>query len=295
MKARLMVDLTDIPSYSGPKAFVTGWPITHSRSPMIHGHWLNQHGLAGSYSKIACAPEEFEKFITTLEENGFVGGNVTMPHKEGAFACVEKATETAKRMKAVNTVWMKDGVLHGDNTDGYGFAANLDQFMPDWDNSDRLKRPCLVLGAGGAARAVVDALFQRGFSKIILANRTVERAETLLEDIAPTGQAIPLDQVSNFASEVGVIINTTSIGMEDGAVPMDLDAVSPTTLVSDIVYTPIMTPLLKAAAQRNLPHVDGLGMLLHQAVPGFVRWFGVRPIVDAKLRTLIVNDLEKAA
>ncbi|MEO1398001.1 MAG: shikimate dehydrogenase [Pseudomonadota bacterium] len=283
------------PKQEQPAAFVIGWPIDHSRSPLIHGHWLQRHGLSGSYTKYPCAPGHFEAFVGQLPQHGFVGGNVTMPHKETAFLCATETTPTAKRLKAVNTLWLEDGVLCGDNTDGYGFLANLDQHAPNWDAAQRQAVPCLVLGAGGAARAIVDGLVQRGFNHIILANRTVERAEALLNDLAPDGRAIPLAAVPAVAGDVGLIVNTTSVGMEDGTSPMDLSAVHGNALVTDIVYTPLLTPLLHAAAERGLASVDGLGMLLHQAVPGFERWFGERPTVNETLRHVVLNDLQEDA
>ncbi|MEM1038162.1 MAG: shikimate dehydrogenase [Pseudomonadota bacterium] len=278
----------------GPSAFVTGWPINHSRSPLIHGHWLKDYGLSGSYEKVATEPSAFVDFITHLNQSPFMGGNVTLPHKETTFQCADILTPTAKRLKAANTVWLQDGKLHADNTDGYGFLANLDQSAVGWDTPDRLDRPCLVLGAGGASRAVVDALSNRGFSKIVLANRTVARAETLLDEIAPLGTAISLADTHEMLGEAGVIVNTTSIGMDDTALPIGVDGIYPKALVTDIVYTPLITPFLRAAAAQHIETVDGLGMLLHQAVPGFERWFGLRPNVDAKLRQLIVDDLEGA-
>lgn len=277
----------------GPSAFVTGWPIKHSRSPLIHGHWLKCYGLSGGYERVATEPNAFVNFITHLNQSGFIGGNVTLPHKETTFQCADVSTPTAERLKAANTVWLHDGQLHADNTDGYGFLANLDQTLPGWDTTDRLHRPCLILGAGGASRAIVDALSNRGFSKIVLANRTLARAETLLDEIAPTGTAISLNDTQKMLGEAGVIVNTTSMGMDGNGLPILMDGIYPKALVTDIVYTPLTTPFLRAAAAQNIETVDGLGMLLHQAVPGFERWFGVRPKVGSELRQLIVNDLKR--
>ncbi|HEY8383923.1 MAG TPA: shikimate dehydrogenase [Microvirga sp.] len=269
------------------KAFVVGHPIKHSRSPLIHGHWLEHHGIAGSYERIDVAPEAFRDFLGTLNEQGFVGGNVTIPHKETAFAAVERRTSRAERLQAVNTVWMEDGVLWGDNTDGMGFMANLDQALgAGWDEG---RRNALVLGAGGAARAVVAGLAARGFA-VSIVNRTPSKAEEVARMVG--GTTLPWTALPEALPGADLVVNTTSLGMA-GQPPLDIDlSRAPLhAVVTDIVYVPLTTPFLAAAAARGLRTVDGLGMLLHQAVPGFARWFGVTPSVTPALRDLVLADL----
>ena len=279
----------------GPKpkrAFVTGWPIKHSRSPLIHRYWLKEHGLEGDYQKIACAPDDFADWLNALRDNGLVGGNVTIPHKEQAFELVSRRDETAEALGAVNTIWLEDEILWGGNTDGYGFLANLDDRAPGWDD-EAAGQTALVLGAGGASRAVILGLQKRGFSKIIIANRTLARAQELADRFGAPCEAMAMDEVTKHASSVQLVINTTALGMEgsEAALPIDVTLLAPDTLVTDIVYTPLVTPFLAAARERGLRTVDGLGMLLHQAVPGFEKWFGVRPSVTAELRNLLLEDL----
>lgn len=275
-------------------AFVTGWPVKHSRSPLIHRYWLKKYDLAGDYVKHPCAAEEFSTFLTSLADNGYVGGNITVPHKETAFELVERTDAVADALGAVNTVWIKDNILHGTNTDEYGFLANLDDRCPGWDNPDRLLRGALVIGAGGASRAIVHALITRKFSRVTLVNRTRQKAQTLAEFFGPACHAAGLDWLDNPDTDPAIIINTTSLGMNDGKSPAGLREFSKDTIVSDIVYTPLQTPLLLQAAKLGMVPVDGLGMLLHQAVLGFEKWFGVRPQVDEDLRALILRDLGEA-
>ena len=217
--------MADLEEKSLLKAFVTGWPVAHSRSPIIHNFWLKEFGVSGYYQKRACNPTDFSRFLTNFKEEGFVGGNVTIPHKEAAFEFVDKRTERAERLGAVNTVWLKDGVLWGDNTDGYGFLANLDQQASGWDGpkSESAKKSVLILGAGGASRAIVDAMAQRGFDEIIIANRTVSRAEHLAETVPDRGRAISLDQANDAADRVQLVINTTSLGMDGDTLQLPLD------------------------------------------------------------------------
>jgi shikimate dehydrogenase len=272
---------------SAPKAFVIGWPIAHSRSPLIHGFWLKTHGLAGSYDKIAVPPDDLHGFLRTLAANGFVGGNVTIPHKETVAALCERLTPSAERLGAVNTVWFEDSTLWGDSTDGLGFLGALDQDVDGWD--DR-KHSALIIGAGGAARAIVDAVQTRGFDRVIVANRTVERATGLAERLGC--QAVGLDAVQALLPSIDLLVNTTAAGMAgQGDLDLDLDALPDHAIVDDIVYVPTETALLRRAKMRGLRTVGGLGMLLHQAVPGFERWFGIRPRVTAELRTLIEADI----
>jgi len=274
------------------RAFVTGWPVDHSRSPLIHKHWLAIHGLQGDYVKHPCEPEGFADFIENLDQQGFVGGNVTIPHKESAFERVDLADETATRLGAINTVWRENGKTHGSNTDGYGFLANLDQQSPDWDSPERLKRPALVLGAGGASRAIIVGLLDRGFDRVVIANRTLSRAQNLQNQFGDKCLATELNADLLLKFDPSIVVNTTSLGMGgEGDLPINLSDLSDDTLVSDIVYTPLITSFLKAARDAGLQTVDGLGMLLHQAVPGFEKWFGVRPEVTEELRNIILRDL----
>ncbi|ATU93438.1 shikimate dehydrogenase [Phyllobacterium zundukense] len=270
------------------RAFVTGLPIHHSRSPLIHGYWLKKYGLVGSYQAIEIAPEGFADFVHSLQGNGYAGGNVTIPHKESAFALCTRHDEAAEDIGAVNTLWFEEGVLCGGNTDAYGFVANLDAVSPGWDR----RKSALVLGAGGASRAVVYALKQRGFDDVRIVNRTVDRARELADRFGTGISSHEWRAIPELLKGAELIVNTTSLGMEgkeDGAV--DLSLADRDALVTDIVYVPLQTPLLKTARVCGLETVDGLGMLLHQAVPGFERWFGVRPDVTPELRTLILADM----
>ena len=271
------------------KAFVCGHPIAHSRSPMIHGHWLRRHGIAGSYEALDIAPGDFAAFLASLRQRGFAGGNVTIPHKEAAFAGVERRDADAEAIGAVNTLWFEGDVLCGGNTDAYGFAANLDAQAPGWDEG----RVALILGAGGAGRAIIHALRLRGFSDIRVANRTVARAKELADHFGAAVTAHPLNAASELAQDAALVVNTSALGMHgEGAVALDVDRLPSGAVVTDVVYVPLETPLLAAARARGLPAVDGLGMLLHQAVPGFERWFGTRPEVTVDLYDLIVRDLD---
>ncbi|MBZ9975647.1 shikimate dehydrogenase [Mesorhizobium sp. BR-1-1-10] len=270
------------------KAFVTGHPIKHSRSPMIHGHWLAEHGIDGSYQAIDVAPENFAEFLAALQANGYRGGNVTIPHKEAAFAGVARRDHAADEIGAVNTLWFEDGTLWGGNTDGHGFAANLDDHAPGWAANG----PAVVLGAGGAARAVIHALKARGLGDIRIVNRTLARAIELRDRFGAGVSAHPLAATGELLRDAGLLVNTTALGMQgNGDLAADPRGLPAHAVVNDIVYVPLETPLLAAARARGLKTVDGLGMLLNQAVPGFERWFGVRPKVTAELRALIVADL----
>lgn len=273
---------------SGPRAFVVGWPIGQSRSPLIHGHWLRAHGLAGSYERIAIPPEEIETFLGKLPSLGFVGGNVTVPHKEAAFRLAAERDAVAEATGAVNTLWIDGGKLFGANTDAPGFLANLDDRSAGWDRDPGV---AVVLGAGGAASAVAWGLKARGFA-VRLVNRTLARAETLAARLGAGVSAHGWDEVAKLLPDAGLLVNTTSLGMTGkDDLTLDLAPLRAGTLVTDIVYVPLETPLLAAARARGLPTVDGLGMLLHQAVPGFERWFGVRSSVTPELRRLILADL----
>lgn len=271
------------------KAFVVGHPIAHSRSPLIHGYWLRTLGIAGSYERIDVRPDDIEIFLRRLPQSGFAGGNVTIPHKEAAHRLAGRLDAAAQAIGAVNTLWLEDGVLCGGNTDAHGFAANLDQQAPRW----RQARSALVLGAGGAARAIVFALKEAGLGDIRIVNRTVARAEELAGRFGAGVSAHGWEAAAELAADAGLLVNTSSLGMAGKEpLPFDVSLLPGEAVVNDIVYVPLETPLLAAARRRGLAAVDGLGMLLHQAAPGFERWFGVRPEVTPALRAEIVADLE---
>ncbi|MDQ2102954.1 shikimate dehydrogenase [Azospirillum isscasi] len=274
-------------------AGVMGWPIGHSRSPRLHGYWLNQYGIDGAYVPLAVPPDRVEQAIRALPALGFRGCNVTVPHKEAAYRTVDRLDATAKRMGAVNTVVVgEDGSLEGRNTDGFGFVENLRSGAPGWSAADG---PALVIGAGGAARAVVASLLDEGAPRVWLVNRTRARAEELAADIGNVdgGGAIEVaDWVSRetLLEGAALVVNTTTQGMA-GQPPLDLDlrALPGSAVVTDIVYTPLMTPLLSAAQARGNRVVDGIGMLLHQARPGFAAWFGHEPEVTEGLKAAVLQ------
>jgi shikimate dehydrogenase len=272
-----------------PRAFVCGHPVAHSRSPLIHGYWLREMGIAGSYERIDITPEAFPGFLTTLRDGGFAGGNVTIPHKEAAFALVERRDAAADAIQAVNTLWIENGKVVGGNTDAYGFAANLDDSAPVWRDA----AGATVLGAGGAARAVVHALRHARIERIRIANRTLSRAEELAAGFGNGVSTHEWTEVTGLLESTDILVNTTSLGMPgQPEMGVDLAALPDSAIVTDIVYVPLMTPLLRQARARGLRTVDGLGMLLHQAVDGFEHWFGVRPTVSPGLRAAIIDDLE---
>lgn len=274
-----------------PKAFVVGHPVQHSRSPLIHGFWLRQHGLAGSYARVDMPAEDFAAFILGFPDRGFVGGNVTIPHKETAFRLADEVTPLGRRLGAVNTLWRADGRLMADSTDGFGFMAHLDAVLgPGWSDATV---SALVLGAGGAARAVVAALLDRRVETVFVANRTVEHAEALRHLAPGRVRTMRWDEIGARLRDVQFLVNATSLGM-NGQPPLEIDlaGLPANAAVADIVYVPLETPLLAAARHRGLRAVDGLGMLLHQAVPGFSRWFGVTPAVTPELRALVAADLD---
>ncbi len=272
------------------KAFVIGHPIKHSRSPLIHGTWLAAHGIEGSYEPFDVAPDELPAFIERLRQDQFAGGNVTIPHKEAVFGLADEVDPLARTIGAVNTLVRRDdGRIRGFNTDYMGFLGNLDQSAPGWDRG--LGR-AIVLGAGGASRAVLVALRERGVGEIVLLNRTPDKAEGLAREIAGPFVAGPLGDYGKYAPGAGLVVNTTSIGMHGTRFDdLDLRLLPKTALVTDIVYVPLVTPLLADARALGLRTVDGLGMLLHQAVPGFEAWFGVRPAVTAELRAKVEATL----
>lgn len=275
------------------KACVIGWPITHSRSPLIHGYWLRQYGIDGSYEKIAVRPEDAASFLRALAANGYSGCNVTVPLKEIAFAMADEKDASAIAVGAANTIWIDAGRIWAANTDTYGFMTHLALSVPEWRERDA---PVLLLGAGGAARAVVYGLLQSGVGDVRIANRTRLRAEEVAAHFGPRVRVVEWAQRVAAAREAGVIVNTTTIGMKgEGDLGLDFDKADARTVVADIVYVPLETGLLASARRAGLRTVDGLGMLLHQAVPGFEKWFGVRPEVTDELRASIVRDIEAVA
>ncbi|WP_225770353.1 shikimate dehydrogenase [Inquilinus sp. Marseille-Q2685] len=277
----------------GRLAGVIGWPIGHSRSPQLHGHWLARYAIDGAYVPMAVPPERLEAALRGLAALGFRGCNVTVPHKEAAMALVDELDPPARRIAAVNTIVVReDGSLFGTNTDGFGFLANLQAGAPGWSAGSG---PAVVVGAGGAARAVIVALADAGAPEIRLANRTRARAEKLAAELGAAelgGPITVVDWADRAAALDGaaLLVNTTTEGMVGRpALDMPLDALPADALVNDIVYAPLETPLLAVARARGNPVVDGLGMLLHQARPGFEAWFGVAPTVDAALRSAVLG------
>jgi shikimate dehydrogenase len=274
---------------SAPRACIIGHPVKHSRSPMIHGFWLKTMQLAGSYGREDVPPEAAEAFIRGLAAAGYVGGNVTMPNKEAAFRAVAHRTARAEALGAVNTVWYRDGELWGDNTDILGFLANLDEGAPGWDAG---MKKAVVLGAGGASVAIVAGLIERGATRILIANRTIERAKEIAARFGSVVEARAWPPTAADLSAADLLVNTTSRGMNGkDDLELDLAPLPVHAVVTDAVYVPLETGLLRAAKGRGLRTVDGLGMLLHQAVPGFEHWFGRRPHVTPELRRLIEADL----
>ncbi|MCO4823260.1 MAG: shikimate dehydrogenase [Amylibacter sp.] len=270
-----------------PKAAVIGWPIEHSKSPRIHGHWLQKHGIAGEYSRLAISPDDFLSELKTLPARGFVGVNVTSPHKETALANAAQATDRARAIGAANTlVFLPNGGYRADNTDGEGFINNLKQNAPNWDAKSG---SALVLGAGGASRAILYSLLAEGTPEILLANRTKARADALAAEFGDRIKVIDWADISAATADVATLVNTTSLGMT-GQAPLEITLhCGQNTLVTDIVYAPLQTDLLKQATAKGCQIVDGLGMLLHQAVPGFEAWFGIRPSVDETLRQIVLK------
>lgn len=269
-------------------AGVIGWPIGHTKSPRIHSYWLNQHGLNGYYVPLAIRPENFEVAVRSLRKLGFRGANVTIPYKETIFNMASSISDRAALIGAANTlVFGEDGSIRADNTDGIGFRENIRQYAPDWRGSNG---PALVLGAGGASRAVVSALLDDGAPEVRIANRTRHKAEILKEQFGAKVTVVEWTKASDATDGAATIVNTTSLGME-GQQPLkiNLNPAPKTALVTDIVYTPVKTDLLVQADEQNLRTVDGVGMLLHQAVPGFHAWFDVKPEVDSALRELVLR------
>ena len=285
-----MPDLTVMTSGTkSPAACLIGWPAAHSRSPLIHHYWLRTLGIEGGYVIEAVPPDEFGDFVLRLSVRGFVGANVTIPHKERALA-LSKPDDRARSVGAANTLWYEGGELRSTNTDVEGFINNLDACAPGWDRAE----DALVLGAGGASRAVLFGLIERGIKRVHLANRTAERARALADQFGSRVVPVAWDGVGGLLPRVGLLVNTTSLGMH-GQPALELDAglLPPDAVVADLVYVPLQTPLLATAQAHGLKTADGLGMLLHQAVRGFELWFGRRPEVTPELRALVEADLTK--
>jgi shikimate dehydrogenase len=270
-------------------ACLIGWPAAHSRSPLIHHYWLRTLGIEGGYSIEAVPPEGFAEFVLHLSTHGFVGANVTIPHKERALA-LSMPDPRARAVGAANTLWYERGELRSTNTDIEGFINNLDACAQGWDRVD----DALVLGAGGSARAVVFGLIERGVKRVHLANRTVERARALADQFGANLHPVSWDEIGDLLPRAGLLVNTTSLGMHgQQALEIGVDMLPSHAVVADLVYVPLETPLLSAARARGLKTADGLGMLLHQAVHGFELWFGQRPEVTSELRALVEADLAK--
>jgi shikimate dehydrogenase len=270
-----------------PRAAVIGNPINHSLSPKLHGYWLRRYGLDGSYTALEVSEHKLEETLYGLPKQGFVGANVTLPHKVNVLAYADQITDRATLIGAANTLTFKsDGRIYADNTDGYGFIANLRQGAPDWDPK---AGPAAVFGAGGAARAVVVALIDAGVPEIIISNRTRPKSEALRADFGARISVVDWVQADMMLEEARTVVNTTSLGMKGASeFRISLDLLRKDAVVTDIVYNPLITPFLAAAEKRGCTIVDGLGMLLHQGVPGFERWFGQRPEVDEATRAAVL-------
>ena len=272
-----------------PLAGVIGCPIAHSRSPRLHAHWLRRYGISGHYVPLHVEVKDLETVLRALPKAGFVGANVTIPHKESVLAFADVVTDRAALIGAANTLILRrDGHIHADNTDGYGFTANLTQNAPGWTPK---AGPAAIFGAGGAARAVVASLLEIGAPQIRVANRTRARAEALRTEFGARIEVLDWAQAGNMLEDALTVVNTTALGMvgkPEFRVP--LDALSPSAVVCDLVYTPLRTRLLTEAEAAGCVTVDGLGMLLHQAVPGFERWFGRRPEVDQAAREAALGE-----
>ena len=269
-------------------ACVIGWPIEHSRSPLIHNYWLKLYRIPGAYRREAVPPDQFRSFVQSLAARGYAGANVTVPHKETALAA-SQPDDRARAVGAANTLWIDGDVLRSTNTDVEGFLDNLDACAPGWD---REVAKAVVLGAGGAARAVVYALLERGIDRVVVANRTARRAEALRERFGAHVHPTRWDERHAALDGATLVVNTTTLGMPgQPELALDIGRLPSHAIVADLVYWPLVTPLIRAARARELRTADGLGMLMHQAVGGFTLWFGKKPEVTAELRALLEADL----
>lgn len=272
-----------------PLAGVIGWPIKHSRSPRLHGYWLERYDISGFYIPIAVSPENLRQALDALFLLGFRGINVTLPHKEAILELATTVSDTARAIGAANTVtFLEGGGFHADNTDAYGFRENIKQNHPDWNASEG---PALVIGAGGASRAIIQTLLDEGTPEIRLSNRTRQRADALAAHFGPRVVPVNWEDLKSGVAGAVTVVNTTALGMS-GQEPLqvDLGNADPGAIVCDIVYVPLETPFLKSAAGQGFRTVDGLGMLLHQGVPGFRQWFGETPVVDANLKAHMLGE-----
>ena len=272
-----------------PVAAVLGHPISHSKSPKLHNYWLSLFNIDGYYIPLDIDPRNFENSIRALSGLGFVGANVTIPYKEKVLKIADKISDRAAIIGAANTLtFLQDGRIYADNTDGYGFLQNIKCKYNDWTAGEGTS---VVFGAGGASRAILGALIEDGANEVILANRTRSRADQLRSDFGAKIKVVDWMKVQNYLSDASTVINATSLGMDGKAeLPIPLQGLKKNTLVTDIVYTPLNTPLLENAAKRGCRTVDGLGMLIHQAIPGFERWFGMKPDVSENLRKLLIRQ-----
>ncbi len=269
------------------RAFVMGFPVKHSRSPMLHGYWLKKYGIEGSYEHAEVSPEALDGFFAGFRDAGWVGGNITVPHKLAVIPHLDRIDAAAEALGAVNTIWWEGDSLVGGNTDWIGVLGNLDELAPGWDAGGG---KAVVIGAGGAARAAAYALKSRGMS-VALANRTVGKAEGLAEHFGGmTGHG--MDALPGLMRDADMLVNTTSLGMHGSpTLELDLTTLKPSAMVHDVIYVPLETDLLKQAKARGHRTVDGLGMLLHQAVEGFRHWFDVTPVVTPELRQMLIDDI----
>ncbi len=270
------------------RAFVMGHPIAHSRSPMLHTYWLERYGIEGSYERIDMPPEGLKQFFDTYRDKGWIGGNVTVPHKTAVIPYLDRVDEAARAMGAVNTIWWDGDVLLGGNTDSIGFMGNIDELLPGWDGN---AKRAVVLGAGGASRAAIFGLLGRGL-EVSICNRTVGKAEELARHFGGRSSAHGLEAMPELMANCDLLVNATSLGMV-GQPPLEIDlsTLKQDAIVYDVIYVPLETAILKAAKAKGHRTVDGLGMLLHQGVEGFSRWFGRRPEVTAELRQLLIEDI----
>jgi shikimate dehydrogenase len=276
---------------TGPAACVIGWPVDHSRSPLIHNYWLKRYGIVGEYRREAVPPQEFAAFISSLAARGYVGANVTLPHKEAALA-LSQPDDRARAVGAANALWLDGDILRSTNTDVEGFLHNLDASAPHWD---RDLNKAVVLGAGGAARAVIYGLLARGVERLVLVNRTLSRAELLRRTFGTRITVAGWNELDATLADAALLVNTTTLGMQgQPALAAELGRLPRHAVVTDLVYAPVRTPLIAAAQARALRTADGLGMLLHQAVRGFALWFGRTPEVTPELRALLEADLGSA-
>jgi shikimate dehydrogenase len=272
------------------EACVIGWPISHSRSPLIHGFWLNKYKIEGLYTKQAVAPDALDAFIQGLRDGPFVGSNVTLPHKEAAVVCVDEPDDRVRRIGALNTIWRNGTRLFATSTDGQGFLANIRHTLPAFEIA---RAPVTILGAGGSTRAITDELLRADVDCIFIYNRTETRAQALARHFGPKVRAVSAADLGHALGATALLVNTTSAGMTGGdALSLPWADLASTAVVADIVYTPLITPILATAQSRGHAVVPGLGMLLHQAVVGFEKWFGLRPEVTKELHDLVAKDID---